>query len=65
MPDDEHKLNRRLFLQHSAMATAASATWYSVAMKTDAVAQAQDQMPHRLLSFPPGPPPYAYDEEPL
>ena len=38
--DDEQKLTRRLFLQHSASATAVSATLYSVAMKTDAIAQA-------------------------
>lgn len=41
--DEELKLTRRLFLQHTATATAAtavSATFYSVAMKTDAIAQA-------------------------
>ena len=38
--DDELKLTRRLFLQHTATATAVSATLYSVAMKTDAIAQA-------------------------
>ncbi len=37
--DDELKLTRRLFLQHAASATAVSATVYSVAMKTDAIAQ--------------------------
>lgn len=36
---EELKLNRRLFLQHAATATAVSATLYSVAMKTDAIAQ--------------------------
>lgn len=39
MSDDELKLNRRRFLQHTAVATAASATWHSVAMKTDALAE--------------------------
>lgn len=38
--DDELKFTRRLFLQHAATATAVSATLYSVAMKTDAIAQA-------------------------
>lgn len=39
MSDEELKVNRRLFLQHSAMATAMSGALYSVAMKTDALAQ--------------------------
>ncbi len=37
-PDDELKYTRRLFLQHTALATTA-ATYYSIAMKTDAIAQ--------------------------
>lgn len=37
--EDELKITRRLFLQHAATATAVSATLYSVAMKTDAIAQ--------------------------
>lgn len=37
--EDELKVTRRLFLQHAATATAVSATLYSVAMKTDAIAQ--------------------------
>ena len=60
MSDD--KLTRRRFLEHSAMATAMTATWYSVAMKTDAVAQAQ-QSKASLVSPPGGPSSYAYDDE--
>lgn len=41
MSDDELKLNRRLFLQHSATASAATA-WCSVALKTDALAEASE-----------------------
>jgi hypothetical protein len=39
MSDDELKLSRRLFLQHAAAATAVSASFYSIALKTDAIAQ--------------------------
>lgn len=45
MPDDELKLTRRRFLEQSAMATAVSATWYSVAMKTDALTRADEARP--------------------
>ena len=38
MSEDDLKLNRRLFLQHSATASAATA-WYSIALKTDAMTQ--------------------------
>ena len=51
-PDDERKLTRRLFLQHTASATAVSATLYSVAMKTDAIAQAP--APPAGFGFGPG-----------
>jgi hypothetical protein len=37
MSEDQLKLNRRLFLQHTAVAAAATGTWHSVALKTDAV----------------------------
>lgn len=37
--DEELKLTRRLFLQHSATAAAMSATVVGIALKTDAVAQ--------------------------
>lgn len=39
MTDDELKYTRRLFLQHAAVATAMSASFHSIAMKTDAIAQ--------------------------
>lgn len=39
MSDDELKLTRRLFLQQSAMISATTAGYYSIAMKTDALAQ--------------------------
>lgn len=48
MSDDELRMNRRLFLKHSAAATAMSAAWYSVAMKTDALARAQQ---YRMRTF--------------
>lgn len=37
--DDELKLNRRLFLQYAAAASATSAVVYGIALKTDALAQ--------------------------
>lgn len=43
MSEDDLKLNRRLFLQHSATASAATA-WYSIAMKTDALAGAEQKV---------------------
>lgn len=58
MSDDESKLTRRLFMQHSAMATAMTAGMYSIAMKTDALAQ-QGQQPRFLAD---GPSPYPYME---
>jgi hypothetical protein len=43
-PDDELKLTRRVFLQHTAAAAAiASAGLASIALKTDALAQATPQ----------------------
>lgn len=35
-PDDDLRVTRRLFLKHSALATASGAAMYSIAMKTDA-----------------------------
>lgn len=40
LPDDELRLNRRLFLQHSAAAAATTAAFYSIALKTDALSRA-------------------------
>jgi hypothetical protein len=60
MSEDELKLNRRLFLQHSATAGAAAA-WYSVALKTDALA---DTVQMALISTTnDGILPYVYHEE--
>ena len=42
MSEDHLKLTRRLFLQHSATVGAATA-WYSIAMKTDAIARADEK----------------------
>lgn len=44
MSDDELKLSRRLFLQHTAVAAATSAAFYSIAMKTDALSKAAAQV---------------------
>jgi hypothetical protein len=57
MSDDELKLTRRLFLQHSATAAA----FYSIALKTDAVARAQQDVPQFTSD---GPSPYPYSEPP-
>jgi hypothetical protein len=57
MSDDELKLTRRLFLQHTAMATAMTAGMYSIALKTDALAQQQLTSPK---FFADGPSPYPY-----
>ncbi len=45
MSDDESKLTRRMFLKHTAMATAATGAWHSIAMKTDAQQQPPPQAP--------------------
>ncbi len=58
-PDDERKLTRRRFLEHTAVTSAMTATWYSVAMKTDALAQAQQVTPS-FVDPGTGPSPYAY-----
>ena len=64
MSEDELKLTRRLFLQHSAVATAMSAAAYSIAMKTDALARADDGLPNNTTkSWPPEEMlPYLYHE---
>jgi hypothetical protein len=62
MSEDELKVTRRLFLRHSAMATAMSATWYSIAMKTDAVARAADELPGTPMSMSDAILPYVYHE---
>jgi hypothetical protein len=63
MSDDELKLTRRLFLQHSAMATATTAGLYSIALKTDALAQ--QPQPFAPLRFgADGTSPYPYQDPP-
>ena len=66
MSEDELKLTRRLFLQHSATATAMSAAAYSIAMKTDALARADDGLPNTdtMTSREEGLVPYLYRDEP-
>jgi len=66
MSEDELKLTRRRFLQHSAMATAMSAGAYSIAMKTDALARADDGLPNAgtKSSREEGMEPYLYRDEP-
>lgn len=61
MSEDETKLTRRLFLQHSATASAAT-VWYSVAMKTDALARAEEKMVSSVKND--GILPYSYFEGP-
>jgi hypothetical protein len=63
MSDDELKITRRLFLQHSAMATAMTTGLYSIAMKTDALAQAAEDVPRAAFGSD-GPSPYPYQEPP-
>lgn len=41
--DDDLKLNRRRFLEYAAATTAVSASVAAIAMKTDALAQQQQQ----------------------
>lgn len=58
MSDEEYKLTRRLFLQHSAMASAMTAGYYSIAMKTDALAEANIPRPEGIRGDNPSPYPY-------
>ena len=62
MSDDELKITRRRFLQHSAMATAMTGGLYSIAMKTDAVARADEVAPSSFRGD--GPSHYPYMEPP-
>lgn len=64
MSDDELKLTRRVFLQHSAAATAASAAWCGVAMKTDALARAAEAPLAALSPMGDEILPYVYHDEP-
>jgi hypothetical protein len=62
MSEDELKVTRRLFLRHSAIATALSASCYSIAMKTDALAEAEYDAAMARGSFPDEVLPYLYHE---
>jgi hypothetical protein len=64
MSEDELKVTRRLFLQHSAMASAAAAGAYGIALKTDALARADEGMPTVFGSGSDGTLPYEYTEGP-
>lgn len=58
MSDDELKLNRRVFLQHSAVLSVATAGICGIAIKTDAMAQADQAEPKKVKSDGPSPYPY-------
>ena len=62
MTDDELKLNRRRFLRHSAIATAATGGLASITLRTDVAAQA----PHVPEKDSSGltDPPYPYHKGP-
>jgi hypothetical protein len=62
MSDEEYQLTRRLFLQQSAMASAVTAGFYSIAMKTDALAQDVDAL--RVPLRGDNPSPYMYFDGP-
>lgn len=62
--DEELRMNRRLFLRHSATATAMSAVWCSVALKTDALARAQYDQAQSLRSGFGSGMPYPYFDPP-
>jgi len=64
MSEDELKLTRRLFLEHTAMATAMSGAVYSIALKTDAQAQADDGLPMTAALSDEDILPYVYFEGP-
>lgn len=63
MSDDEYQLTRRKFLQHSAMASATAAGYYSIAMKTDALA-ANVPQPEALRGEKLSPYPYTDPPDP-
>jgi hypothetical protein len=63
MSDEELKLTRRLFMQHAAMASAMAGGLHSIALKTDALADAQPSGPLDFRAD--GPSPYPYMEPPV
>lgn len=66
MSEDELKLTRRLFLQQSGVATAISAGACGIALKTDALARADDGLPNTdtMTWREEGLIPYLYRDEP-
>jgi hypothetical protein len=58
MSDEELKITRRLFLQHAAVVSAMSAGIAGIALKTDAVARAEEDKPEALQAGGPSPYPY-------
>lgn len=60
MSDKERKLNRRVFLQHTAAVSATTAGLYGIALKTDALAEVAQNVPNKLLTD--GPSPYPYQD---
>ena len=63
MSEDELKVTRRLFLQHSAVASAAAGAC-SIVLKTDALARADEGVPAVFASGWDGTLPYEYTEGP-
>jgi hypothetical protein len=64
MSEEELKVTRRTFLQHSAVASAASAGACAVALKTDALARADEGLPADFQTMSDGVLPYVYTDEP-
>lgn len=64
MSKDEQKITRRLFLRHSAMVSAMSAAAYGIALKTDALAQAEQQQSETFGSDGEDVLPYVYTDFP-
>lgn len=64
MSEDELKLTRRVFLEHSAAAAAASSAWCGIAMKTDALARAEEAPVAALIARFDPILPYVYHDEP-
>lgn len=58
MSDEELKLTRRLFMQQAAIASAMAGGLHSIAMKTDALANAEKIEPLEIRADHPSPYPY-------
>ena len=58
MSDEELKLNRRVFLQHSAVVSVTAAGICGIALTTDALAQVAQAEPKSIRSDGPSPYPY-------